>query len=665
MRLLLLASLLVLLANPLAAESKKGSTDGADRHWSLRPRSQPAIPQFADPALRTWVRNPIDAFLLERLQQAGLHPASEADRRVLIRRLTFDLTGLPPTPEEVAAFVSDRRVDGYERLVDRLLASPAYGERWGRHWLDVVRFAESEGFEYDRPHAGAWRFRDYVIDSFNKDKPYDQFVREQLAGDEIDPDNPELQVAVGFNRLGAVRRNAGNQDLAFSRDEVLIEMTDILGTAFLGLTFGCARCHDHMFDEIPQADYYSLQAFFAATQERDVTLSSPREQAAWKTQTEQIEKEIKKLKESLTALKGEARQQAEQKLNECQRKLPAPLPVINSVLNVTSQRTPIHILNRGNPDKKERRVGPRFPGLLLASATKEFPADMPKPRTTLAQWITASDNPVTARVMVNRIWQRHFGRGIVATANDFGVNGRDPSHPELLDWLANTFVSGGWKIKPLHRLIVLSSAYRQSSQIPASVPATQSGTAKDSENQLWGRFPRRRLSAEEIRDAMLFVSGRLNAKPGGPSVVVPVDSDLVNLLYQPSQWRVTTNLAEHDRRSIYLITKRNLRLPFMEAFDQPDAQTSCANRESSTHALQALELLNGQLSNRLATAFAERLQREAGSDPGQQIERAWELAVGRAPNARERKLSCQFLERQPLPELTLAIFNWNAFLYVD
>lgn len=663
MRAKLLAGMLLLLATPLVAESKKGSTDSADRHWSLRPRSQPAVPQFTGPKLRSWVRNPVDAFILQQLQQAGIEPAVEADRRTLIRRLTFDLTGLPPTPEEITTFVSDQRPDAYERVVDRLLASPSYGERWGRHWLDVIRYAESEGFEYDRPHVGAWRFRDYVIDSFNRDKAYDQFVREQLAGDEIDPTNAELQVAVGFHRLGAVRRNAGNQELAFSRDEVLTEMTDILGSAFLGLTIGCARCHDHMFDEISQADYYCLQAFFAATQEHDIPLASAQEQAAWKVETEKIEKEIKQLKESLNKLRGEARLATEQKLSACQTKLPAPLPVINSALDVAARRTPVHILNRGNPDKKERQVGPRFPGLLQASA-KELPADVPHPRSILAQWMTAPENPLTARVMVNRIWQRHFGRGIVETANDFGLNGREPTHPELLDWLANEFIRGGWKIKPLHRLIVLSSVYRQSSELPPQM-TPQSGKAHDPENRLWSRFPRRRLSAEEIRDAMLFVSGQLNTKRGGPSVVVPVEADLVSLLYQPSQWRVTKDLEDHDRRSIYLISKRNLRLPFMEAFDQPDAQTSCAKRESSTHALQALELLNGPLSNRLAKSFAERLQRDVGTDPRRQIDRAWELAVGRPPDAREKRLSQQFLLRQPLSELTLALFNWNAFLYVD
>ena len=659
MRLLLLSSVL-LAAAPAFASAAEALDGSAPRHWSLRPVSRPAVPHFDDPAQRAWVRTPVDAFVLQRLLQAGLRPAPEADRTTLIRRLSFDLTGLPPNPEEVAAFVNDPAPDAYERLVDRLLASPRYGERWGRHWLDVVRFAETEGFEYDRYVPGAWRFRDYVIRSFNEDKPYDRFVLEQLAGDEIGPADPDLQVAAGFYRLGPVRRNAGNPEIAVSREEVLTERTDVIGVAFLGLTVGCARCHDHKFDDFPQADYYRLQAFLAAAQDHDVVLAGPQEQAAWKAKNDEIQAEIKQVKRALAGLKGADRAQVEEKVQDLEQRLPPPLPAISTVRDVEAERTPVHVLRRGDPEKKGRQVGPRFPGLLTAAGSPELPADTPNARTLLARWIASPDNPLTARVMANRVWQYHFGRGLVETANDFGVNGSPPSHPELLDWLAEEFVAGGWRIKPLHRLIVLSSTYRQAAQGPDA----RAGL-KDPDDRLLGRFPRRRLEAEEVRDAMLRVAGRLNDKAGGPSVVLPVDPDQVKLLYSPAQWVVTKDEKEHDRRSVYLLAKRNLHLPFLEAFDQPDAQTSCPRRVSSTHALQALELLNGKLVNDLAGSFADRLRREAGSDPARQVELAYLLAAGRPPRAREKELAVRFLKEQPLQEFALAVFNLNAFLYVN
>jgi hypothetical protein len=660
MRLLLLSSVL-LLAAPAFAGPPERAAGGTSRPWSLRPCSRPAVPRFDDAACRDWVRTPVDAFILDRLRRAGLRPPPEADRPTLVRRLCFDLTGLPPAPEDVAAFVNDPAADAYERLVERLLGSPRYGERWGRHWLDVVRFAETEGFEYDRLRPGAWRFRDYVIDSFNRDKPYDRFVLEQLAGDEIAPDNRELQVAAGFHRLGPVRRNAGNQALAISREEVLTEMTDVIGVAFLGLTIGCARCHDHKFDDVSQADYYCLQAFLAAAQEHNIVLAGPEEEAEWKARTDKVQAEIQRLKKELAKLQGADRMQMEEKLQELEQSLPAPLPAISTVRDVEAERTPVHLLKRGNPEKKERQVGPRLPHQFLAADAPELPADTPNARTILARWIAGPDNPLTARVLVNRVWQQHFGRGLVETANDFGVNGSPPSHPELLDWLATEFIRSGWRVKTLHRLIVLSSTYRQASQSPDA----RAGSDKDAEDRLLWRFPRRRLGAEEVRDAMLAVSGRLNDAAGGPSVVVPVEADQVKLLYSPAQWAVTRDVRQHDRRSVYLLAKRNLRLPFMEAFDQPDAQTSCARREASTHALQALELLNGKLANGLAEAFAERLLREAGPDPAAQVERGYLLAAGRPPGAKEKELAVQFLREQPLKEFALALFNLNAFLYVQ
>ncbi len=643
------------------AEPPAKPEDTAGEHWSLRRRGRPAIPVFHDPAGRAWVRTPVDAFVLARLQREGLEPAPEADRRTLIRRLSFDLTGLPPPPEEVAAFVRDPATDAYERLVDRLLASPHYGERWGRHWLDVVRYAETEGFEYDRARPGAWRYRDYVIASLNADKPYDRFLTEQLAGDEIDPDDRELRTAAGFYRLGPVRRNAGNQEVAFSRLEFLTERTDTLSAVFLGLTVGCARCHDHKFDDIPQADYYRLQAFLAAAHEDDLVLADALTLAAWQARTDEVRAEIKALQAALKGLDGEERRPMQDRLREAERRLPPPLPAVSSVRDRDGQRTPIHVLKRGDWAKKGRQVGPRVLGALLPEGAPELAADLPKPRTVLAAWLTQPEHPLTARVLVNRVWQYHFGRGLVATPNDFGRNGSPPSHPDLLDYLANELVADGWRLKPLHRLIVRSSVYRQSSR-PRDAGLAR---AKDPENRLLGHFPRRRLEAEEVRDAMLAVAGALNTKAGGPSVVPPVESDLVKLLYDPAQWTVTPDPREHDRRSVYLLAKRNLRLPFLEVFDQPDAQTSCARRESSTHAPQALELLNGTTANRLAAAFADRLRRDAGPEHAAQVERAYRLALGRATTASEGRLALAFLEKQPLTEFALAVLNLNGFLYVD
>ncbi len=658
-RVVSLTLLLALLSAARAADPPGGREAG---HWSFRRPLRPAVPPIASSAGGGWERNAVDAFVRDRLARAGLRPSPEADRRTLLRRVTFDLTGLPPTPDEVDAFVSDPRPDAYERLVDRLLASPHHGEQWGRHWLDVARYAETEGFEYDRHRSGAWRYRDYVVRSLNADKPYDRFVAEQIAGDEVVPPDRGLLIAAGFHRLGPVRRNAGNQDVAASRNEVLTEMTDAVGTVFLGLTVGCARCHDHKFDYVPQKDYYRLQAFLAAAHEHDEVLTDARTHADWKERTEKVQEEVKQLEKELLRVEGEAARRVRAKIEGAKRRLPAPLPSISTVRNVEGQRTAIHVLKRGEWERKGERVGPRLPSVFLQDVGEapELPADTKSPRTVLAKWVVAPDNPLTARVLVNRVWQYHFGKGLVETPNDFGANGQPPSHPELLDWLACELTASGQRLKALHRLILLSGTYRQSSRSYSA-----RGAEKDPDVRLLWRFPRRRLAAEEVRDAMLSASGRLNVAAGGPSVIVPADGDLVNLLYDPSQWSVTRDAREHDRRSVYLLAKRNLRLPFMEAFDQPDLQTSCPRRESSTHALQALELLNGETSNRLAKAFADRLRREAGADPCRQVERAYVLAAGRPPSEKERALALRFLAEHPLREFALAMFNLNAFLYLN
>jgi hypothetical protein len=589
------------------------------RHWAFQPRAQVAA---------RGAGNPIDGFL----QPKG----PRAYRRALIRRVYFDLTGLPPAPEDVERFVKDRTPDAWPRLVDRLLDSPEYGEQWARHWLDVVRFAESDGFEYDTHRSEAWRYRDYVIRSIREDKPYDQFVREQLAGDEIDPNNQEALVAAGFHRLGPLRKNAGNQDAAYNRNEILVEMTNVIGSGLLGVTLGCARCHDHKFDPIRQKDYYRMQAFFSHTQHKDIPLASAERQEEWKKHNAPIEAELKALQKKLKPLAPD-RAELEASIAKKEAELLPPLPVLQTVED--RELIPVHVLSRGDASQAGDRVGMRPLGVLLPDGAPEWPDETPSPRLALAKWITDPANPLTARVMVNRIWQHHFGAGIVATPNDFGRMGTRPTNPELLDWLANQFVANGWHMKPLHRTILMSNAYQL-------------------------EIPKRRLSAEELRDAMLAVSGRLNRQAGGPSVIVPIDPALVKLLYNPAQWRVDADARQYDRRSIYLFVKRNMRLPFLEVFDAPDTLLSCARREQSTHAPQALELLNGDFSNAMAQSFAERVAREAGPDHGRQIDRAFALALGRPPEPRERAAALRYLKDGPLSEFALSLFLVNDFLYL-
>jgi hypothetical protein len=651
------------LAAPDTEIAPLGTYPAAERrHWAFQPRKPVQPPSFPDAAAKAWIRTPVDAFILEGLRKAGLAPAPEADRATLIRRVTYDLHGVPPTPAEVDAFVADASPKAYEKLVDRLLESPRFGEQWARHWLDVVRFAESDGYEYDTHRPDAYRFRDYVIESFQTDRPYDVFLREQLAGDEMDASNDKLLVASGFNRLGPLRKNAGNQDVASSRTEVLTEMTNIVGASMLGVTVGCARCHDHKFDPFRQSDYYRLQAYFAQTQPKDIIIATPEEQARWKATVEPIEAEMRKLRFSMRRASEEDKGRIQTKLEELDEKMPPPLTAFYSVTNSEKEMTPIHLLARGDYRNKGPAVGMRPLGVLLPEGAPELPLNTDKPRTRLAAWVTDPENPLTARVMVNRIWGYHFGRAIVATPNDFGRMGMRPTHPELLDWLGNAFVGGGWKIKPLHRLMLLSSAYRQSSAV-----INPTAQEKDAENKLLWKWNKRRLEAEEIRDSMLTVSGRLNPKAGGPSVMIRIDQELVKDLKRPQYWAPTRDTSEYDRRTIYLIYKRNLILPFMQVFDAPDTLLSCARREQSTHAPQALELLNGDLSNDLAKSLASRLEKER-TDAAGRIDWAWRLVAGRAPSQKERALSMQYLDDPDplaLREFALSLFNTNAFLYVN
>jgi len=629
------------------------------RHWAFQPRSSVEPPKFEAPADQAFARTPIDAFVLAKLKKSELAPSVMASRQTLARRVYFDLTGLPPTPQQLDAFVNDKRPDTWKRLVNQLLDSPHYGERWGQHWLDVVRFAETDGFEYDTHRTEAYRYRDYVIRAFQNDKPYDKFITEQLAGDEIETQEQEALIASGFNRLGPLRKNAGNQEVSSSRNEVLTEMTNAVGAAFLGVTLGCARCHDHKFDPIRQSDYYRMQAYFAGTLENDFPLSSREERVTWEATIKPIDAKIKQMQGEMAKSDPVKKKEIEDEILSLEKGKPAPPPTLYSVKSDMEQKSPIHLLARGEYSAKGDAVGMRPMGVLLPEGTpEEGPLD--KPRAKLASWIASKDNPLTARVMVNRIWQYHFGQGIVVTPNDFGRMGGRPSHTELLDYLANEFVNSGYSVKHVHRLILNSNTWMQSSET-VSAKAFE----KDPENKLYWKFSRRRLGAEELRDSMLMLSGKLNPKQGGPSVLVPIEKELTEALYKPSQWQVTEDPAEHKRRSIYLIAKRNLHLPMMEVFDAPDGLVSCARRETSTHAPQALELLNGTFSNEQAEAFAAKLLKLSGGKTERMVEQAYRLVAGRLPSLKERQVAIEFARTAKPREFALAMLNLNAFLYVN
>jgi len=693
--------LIALLTVPRQAEGQEKYTDpeltAKDReHWAFKPRVRPRVPDAGVAA----VRNPIDNFIVARLAREGIAPAPEADRLTLLRRVTLDLTGLPPTPAEVDDFLKDDSPRAYEKVVDRLLASPHFGERWAQHWLDVVRFAESNGYELDAERPQAWRYRDYVIRSFNEDKPYDRFLIEQIAGDELAAGKSaasvsELWIATGMHRCGPVHMVGGNLDSDVLRQEKLTEMVNGAGSAFLGLTVGCARCHDHKFDPISAGDYYRLQAFFGSVQYADVDFASAAERDARKTEADALDKRMAPLKKQITELDAPYRARiskakhaalepkyrdalavAADKRDANQKKLAADAAILTKVtwdeiigaltpadrerraqlreqLHDLENRVPppsaaawairaekpaeTHVLKRGDPHRKLSAVEPAVPRI-AANGTMRA-----KSRLDLARWMASADNPFTARVIVNRLWHYHFGRGIVGTPNDFGTRGERPTHPELLDWLASGLVENGWSLKRIHRLIVTSATYRQSATVTP-------GAKADPDNRLLGRMNRHRLEAEAIRDSILAVAGTLNRQIGGASVRVPLEPEVYDLIFTEGEpdglWNVTPDKAQHTRRSIYLFNKRNVRLPMFEAFDQPDSLNSCAFRPVSIFAPQALILMNAPFVREQGNAMAARLYRDAGGDVDKEIEALYRRAVGRPPRAEEWKLAHTFLTEQ-------------------
>ena len=718
----------LLVALVLAGSSIGNAADDSKAHWAFNKPSRHEPPARNSLKHSDRVRNPIDQFILQPLETAGLEPAGEADRRTLVRRAYFDLLGLPPTPEQVDAFVNDGSPKAWANLIDTLLASKHYGERWARHWLDVARYADSGGYETDIYYRNAWRYRDYVVKSFNDDKSYNIFVQEQIAGDEIWPDNLDLdprkvyvipeekrrhleaRIATGFYALGP-RVHESALDAKRLAYETMTDWVDTTASAFMGLTLGCARCHAHKFDPFTQKDYFALHAVFASAREVELPLWNAMGEADWRQSYPKVvaveeARKSYRLFQAQTAGKELSKEQQSRKqqllnaLAEAVLNLPeksAGFETIDYVglmhiptANVLARQhpaliKPVHLLERGELNKPQGQIDPALPASLAEATGTDAKLAQPfGSRKELALWLTRPDHPLTARVIVNRIWQWHFGRGIVETPNDFGAMGQPPSHPKLLDWLATEFVANGWKIKTLHRLIMNSSTYRQSSQF-----GTARHLADDSENRLLWRMNRRRLEAEALWDAVHATAGTINLAMGGRPVVPPLAGDEIASLREKWHWVVSSDPAQHTRRGIYILVRRNFKFPMFAVFDSPVTAVSCPTRDVTTVAPQALWGLNNKSVFRQAMHMAGRVAKEAGDDRTAQVDRAWRIALGRPPTADEstsgQKLlavlereNVEPLEEAPkslqdvppargqaLAKLCLALFNLSEFAFVD
>jgi mono/diheme cytochrome c family protein len=708
-------------AKLLARREERPITQEERDYWAFKVPVRPAVPGAGD-------RNPIDAFLLEKMTAKGLKPAPAADRRTLIRRVYLDMLGLPPSYDEVEAFVNDKAPDAWIKVVERVLASPHYGERWARHWMDLVRYADSGGFEFDVDRPEMYRYRDYLIDSFNKDKPYDLFVKEQLAGDEYVADRPdkaskdEAMIATGFMRLGA---EGGG------RNEALDDLVATTSLTFSAMTVQCARCHNHKFDPIPQKDYYRIQSIFFSTRDVEHSLVPESEVAANRKETQRIDALIKPLRGKKDAIEKPYHQQIidreiaklpdymqlawntpadkrteGQRLNVIQiqgtlainslRKLvttadvvalmppdvkaqhakleaeiealdnqkPRRLPSARAIGERSREPQPSYFLHRGSPDARGTLMSP---GVLAVTRKSDwtFPEAPPTATSSFrrrgyAEWLVSPENPLTARVMVNRLFQHHFGEGIVRTPSNFGKMGEPPSHPELLDWLAVEFVEKGWSLKAMHRLMLTSGSYRMSTvDIPANMNI-------DPENRMFWRMPRVRLEAEIIRDQILATAGTLDRTIGGPAIFPYIDPDL----FEKSSKRDWKGLPDSDpatwRRSLYVFSKRSIRYPMFETFDQPNLVNSTERRNRTTLATQALILMNNPMVRFQAGQFAERVKKEAGPDAAKQIARAIEIALGRPADAVERKEGLAFVKAggaEGLTQFCHVLMNLNEFVY--
>jgi cytochrome c553 len=694
-------------AAPRPKEYKISDKDRA--HWAFQPVKRPPTPSVKNAA---WVSNSIDAFVLAKLEAKGLQPNPPANKQELVRRVYYDITGLPPNPKQVEAFLGDASPRAYEDLVERLLDSPRYGEKWARHWLDLVRYADTNSYERDNPKPHIWRYRDYVIRAFNQDKPYDQFIREQLAGDEVPHSDNDALIATGFYRLGIWDDEPADPLLA--RFDGLDDIIATTGQTFLGLTLDCARCHDHKIDPIPQKDYYRLLAFFqninhyrnGGPTDEVALVNSPESRAKYAAALRELEKkrgavqtEMSKLERTFRILYAKAgkelpqdyhpvlaregaavlgkerfsRYQEWKREQDQLRDWKAPVEMALCVTEPGRRSPDTFVLLRGNPHVLGPRVEPAFPLIFNAS-----PPVIPKPpenrktsgrRLVLANWLASPDNVLTSRVMVNRIWQHHFGRGIVRSPNNFGLQGDRPTHPELLDWLASEFIARGWRMKSLHRLILTSNAYRMSSRGEPKALAT------DPENDLFWRFNMRRLSGEEIRDSILAVSGCLNLKMYGPGVYPEIPKEVLAGQSVPGRGWEQSPPEEQNRRSIYIHVKRSLLYPILESFDLAETDRSTPVRFSTTQPTQALAMLNGEFLNRQARVFAERLAREAGKDPVRQVRLALTLTTGRSPDEAGIRRGVDLIRNLQAEDgaspdaavkyFCLMVLNLNEFMYVD
>ncbi|MFN0195545.1 MAG: PSD1 and planctomycete cytochrome C domain-containing protein [Planctomycetaceae bacterium] len=686
--------------------------------WSFQPPRRPPVPAVRQ---SDWPSNPLDRFILQKIEEQGLIPSPPASPRELARRLYFDLIGLPPTLEELDEFLRETAAPAaYERLVDDLLARPQFGERWGRHWLDLVRYAQTNGYERDDEKPQAWRYRDYVIRALNEDKPYDQFVIEQLAGDELDQITDDSLTATGFYRLGVWDDEP--DDRVQARFDELDDILHTTSATFMGLTVACARCHDHKFDPIPHEDYYKLLSFFQNISLYGseingthyginksgiftplVTLPVAEQ---WRTRRSKMLPQLKPLEEKLNALNQEdeekkkaseeERKSLEEQINHLKGTLQnPPFPHVLSIRENPPATDPLAVLIRGNPQTPGKTVETGFLQVLSRSDWNSNFVSLPQGdderkqalqvleviptsgrRRALAEWLVSPRHPLTARVIVNRLWQHHFGRGLVPTPSDFGRTGEPPSHPELLDWLACELQENGWSLKHIHRLILTSSTYRQSSRI-----AQDAAVAVDPANHLLWRQNLRRLEAEVIRDSVLAVSGSLNPQMTGRGIFPLLPPEVLSTQSRPGNGWDKSDEFQRSRRSIYIFVKRTLGVPLMEAFDAPISDNPGPNRSVTTIAPQALMLLNSEFLEQHAGEFAVRLINECGDDRDTQIKRAVHITLGRQPTDNELNQARGFMDRQTalsqsasldasanIPALAAfckLLMNLNEFVYVD
>jgi hypothetical protein len=703
--LLVSVSIQAIAADSAPADAAK-SDSGSKKLWSYQPVKAPVIP---DVKQKDWVKQPIDAFVLAQLESKDLTPSLEADRATFIRRATLDAWGVIPSPSDVDAFVNDTSPNAYEKVVDRLLASTKYGERQARRWLDLARYADSAGFQNDQTRPNFWRYRDYVIHAFNDDKPYSEFLKEQIAGDEIAPNKPESLIATGF--LAGYPDNYNSRDLVQRKYQITTDMTDTVGKVVLGQTVECARCHNHKFDKISQKDYFSLQAFFANTSFSD-KVEAPKTElenkyaqqlAKWEESTKELRKKQDELlapfkaqgekyhkeryltdsRDSIFKAKDKwnpldrwvnyrlekvtqdndyvnwvkiaaethnkdytpdlaSRYYEWKELNTELKKLEKTKPIFGAPTITAATELgkpdspPTYVFFGGDHERKLDEVQPAFPEAI----TSEKPVIVPSAtssgrRTALANWLASDTNPLTARVYVNRVWEQYFGRGIVETVSDFGKAGQKPTNQALLDYLADKFVKDRWSVKKLHREILLSSVYRQASDYREAVNKV------DPENKLLAVFPRKRLEAEEIRDSLLVASGKLEDKIGGPSVFPPVPDALGAA---ETQWTVSKDKKDQNRRSLYIFTRRSLPYPMLETFDMATAQEAHSKRDVTTTPLQSLALFNSDIVLEWSQALAGRVINEAADDESSQIDRLYQILFSRSATDNEKDALNIFLE---------------------